>query len=820
MSKTPLHSDKPDADDRPESLGSGGRFAGRWQIPLLLLAFGLLVTGIWRLRPVSKPPTFQELFKQGVALKQAGLYPEASQHAESLLQALERTPDEKRLLHRLMVEIIHEHESGNSVHGPKNSSAILEHSDSSLAQDELFDAMMHWRRAQAFEWLRRPIDAVAEYRQAVEKGIDHPWQIRKRMIELRRVIGDVTPEELHTAFDAFLAGTDVSDELRYWAAEKKIDLYASQEKFDQAEPFLASQLSKFQNTTHQKEYDYLRALAWFRVGRLDDAERLLRALRDQVVPGDPLYARAGWLLGRIEGAQQRPEYALAFFEDVITTTVPGPYRTAAIFGRAEALADVERYDESVQAYEETIRLTTQDPYGTQVDLRDVRESTTRQFVTLRPAGRLREAMAFLRIAARLAPPTDSRLQEMYTGQLADLAYQLGETTLRQADLAQEPDDSPARRQGQDDLIEAGQHYMQLAKLVTLDAARSAQASWRAFESFDFAGQRLRAVGVLGTFVREWPEHPRVPEALLRLGQIYEVLGDYEKAVARYQQNLTEYPSTFYAAECLVPLANCFATIGNLDKAKQTLLRIVDRRPGDRLSPIEPEAQVYKDALFRLGDLYVRGAEFESAIARFEEATQRYPHAPETDRTLFMLANAYRLSAARIREDVIDKQKIAYRDELLLTYQKRLERAHELFGEVIRRYLSRPASSLAELDKLYSKLSHFYRADAVYDLSFVGGGIDHEPFARALTMYDRAAWEYQRDPVAMSAYTQMINCHLRMGNAAKAKMALQRARWALRNISDEAFQNHAPDEGRQFWENYFSWLEQTPTFAGVEAAETG
>jgi tetratricopeptide (TPR) repeat protein len=425
-------------------------------------------------------------------------------------------------------------------------------------------------------------------------------------------------------------------------------------------------------------------------------------------------------------------------------------------------------------------------------------------------------MSYLRIAASLAPLTDAGLQERYTGWLADLSYQLGELAWERADEAEGPAASQQRQAAQGHWVEAAEHYLALAKLTTLNAAESTKASWRAVEAFDRAGERERAAAVLECFVRESPEDARVPEALLRLGQIYQVLGDYERAIARYQQNLEAYATTLYAADCLVNLADCFIEVGALDKAQQTLLRIVDHRPGDALSPIEPEAQVYKLALFRLGDLCIQTGEYESAIARYEEAIERYPDAPETDRSVFMLANAYRLSAAVIREDVKDQRNLVYKDDLLVTHQKRLKRARELFQVVVKRYRSRPASSLTALDKL----SRLYEADAIYDLSFVTDAADFGPFAEALALYDRAAWEYQRDPIAMSAYMQMINCHLRMGDVAKARMTLQRARWALRNISDERFARYAPGEGRAFWEDYLAWLEQTPAFAAVEMAEAG
>ena len=104
---------------------------------------------------------------------------------------------------------------------------------------------------------------------------------------------------LHDEYDAFVAGSDISDELRFWAAEQKMMLLVDSGKHAEAEAFLTVNAERFQNSSRYGDYEYLQAWIWFSLGRLDDAERLLRTLRDELVPGYPLYARTGWLLGKI-----------------------------------------------------------------------------------------------------------------------------------------------------------------------------------------------------------------------------------------------------------------------------------------------------------------------------------------------------------------------------------------------------------------------------------------------------------------------------------------------------------------------------------------
>lgn len=798
--------------ETPESSTLRAQLSGRWQIPLLVLSCALLGMAVWRLRPEPKPPSFEEHYAHAVQLRDDARYPEASAYIAELLADPERKPEERPPLHRLMAEVIFAHERGNTVHGEKNLARFFEHSDKSLAPGESHSPDMHVMRATAYEWLRRPADAIREHQAAIPQVQGRrAWALRKRVIELQQSMRALSPEALEAECDAFMQADDIDDELRYWAAEQKIELFAQAGEHEAADRFLVANAARFAAPALQRPYRYLQALAWYRVGRLDEAERGLRIVRDQLVPGDPLYARTGWLLGKVLQSLEAPEFALGFFDDVIARTTPGPYRTASVLGRAETLAALERFDESIAAYQEVLRLTTERPYGSLVDLQVVRESTTVLYQALLTQGQLASAMEFLRIAARLAPPSDSSAQVLYARRLADLAMALGKAALGRSD---DPDAGATARRY---LTEAGEQYLTLAKLAVMNEDESTAATWQAADAFDLAGRRAQTAEVLEAFLEHHGDSPRAPMALLRLGQTYQAGAQYEKAITWYQRNLTEFPRTPAAISSLVPLADCFLAIGDVDKAEATLLRIVTRNPDDPISLITPAAGEYRDALFRLGDLYVRAGAYEKAIARYEEAVERYVDDPRSDRAVYMLADAHRQSAAQILADLADPRHAAVHEELRATRIRRLHRSRELYDETIRRFEARAARSADELDELYVRLSHFYRADVACDLAHDGDGADPRGLAEAIELYDRAAWLYQQDPMALNAYVKMISCHLRLGQVDEARMTLQRARWAMKGISDAAFLRHAPQEDRAFWETYLNWLESTPTLAGAPAA---
>lgn len=805
--------------DVPQQHGFREQIAGRWQVPLLALSAALLAWGVWRLRPEPQVPTFDELFNRTVKLREAGLYTQASDEVEKLLAdpELKLQPEQRRRLHRQMVEILVGYELGNSLHGEDNVRRILEHSARSIGPGESFDAQMHYWRGLAYQWQRNETEAIAAYKQALDAGIADPWPLRKTICEMENQRGGKTAAQMHAEFDTFLNSAEVPEALRYWAAERKVELFNREGAYEPCERFLETYAGQFTQPSMQLGYDYLRALAWYQVGRVEDAERLLRALRDRLNVADPLYAASGWLLGRIMLDQQAPADALSFFDEVRQNAPPSRYRAAAVWGRAEALAGLERLDESRRIYEEAIRLVAEDPYGTMIDLRRIRESTTQLFLDLRDRGELVQARHFLQLATRLVRPGDDEAQAKYASWLADVSFEMGRRALRRVQDGQTEEADSAKAY----FIDAGEAYRRLTQLVAFNQAAATEATRRAAESFDLAGDRRRTMEVLEVFVRERSGNPFVPEALRWLGQVCQASGDHEKAVTWYQRNLTDHPRTPAAAGSLVPLAECFQNLGQMDKAEQTLLRIVDHVPGDPIQTVTPEAREYREALFALGDLYTQAGEYEKGITRYSEALRRFGDDARADRVTFLLADAYRLSARRIREiDLPDDKNVAIREQLRLAYRERLGKARELYAEVVARYRQRPAETLSDLDRLYVKLSWFYQADAVYDLSRESESPTLTYFQEALELYDKAAFRYKDDPIAMSAYVQMINCYLRLGNVGKARQTLQRARWALRGITDEQFARLAPPEDRAYWEQYLNWLERTPIFVAEELARAG
>ena len=98
-----------------------------------------------------------------------------------------------------------------------------------------------------------------------------------------------------------------------------------------------------------------------------------------------------------------------------------------------------------------------------------------------------------------------------------------------------------------------------------------------------------------------------------------------------------------------------------------------------------------------------------------------------------------------------------------------------------------------------KLSHFYRADSMYDL---------EEYAEAIRLYDAAALRYQDDPSALAAYVQIVNAYYALGKPEEAKAANERAKWLLKRMPADSFSDGSFAMPKEYWENQLKWTSQS------------
>jgi tetratricopeptide (TPR) repeat protein len=203
--------------------------------------------------------------------------------------------------------------------------------------------------------------------------------------------------------------------------------------------------------------------------------------------------------------------------------------------------------------------------------------------------------------------------------------------------------------------------------------------------------------------------------------------------------------------------------------------------------------------------------------------------------LFLMGDSYRKSAALLREAMAAKERTAAEEaakvaqaaaaapdegepaadkdleakvaraaleksEAESEIKQRLNRAAQLYAAVVERFYKKAPDN--EQDKLYLKLSYFYRADCMYDLGDYQG---------AIKLYDTAAVRYQDDPSALAAYVQIVNSWIKLGNLGEAKTANERAKWLLRKMPNASFESAGPVGNKQYWEQWLRWANDAGMF---------
>ena len=179
--------------------------------------------------------------------------------------------------------------------------------------------------------------------------------------------------------------------------------------------------------------------------------------------------------------------------------------------------------------------------------------------------------------------------------------------------------------------------------------------------------------------------------------------------------------------------------------------------------------------------------------------QRYPGDARFSRATFLLANAYRHSGLVLDDVTSEMSNVPRREGLQKEKQNRLRKAEELFGQVIDMLSGEPSGRLSAMQQLQERLSYTYRADCAFDLG------EHE---RAVDLYEDVVRAYQNDPVALSAYVQIISCYESLGRADDIRPALQRALWLADKMAPEKFETQLIRNKPEDWHKLLAWIEDT------------
>ena len=791
--------------------------AGLWQMPLLLLSLGLFTLAAYLFIDPSGGPGVAEQLERARRDVRGERYDAAVGRMNDLLAAgvegqdqaaarlivaealdlgmrrsrREETPAAHR---RILREVAEAKEAGAT-----DSPELADRSARSWeALGNVDRASAEWRRAaRMLDELKRPAEGVPMRRSSVEMLVAHDQPA-------------AAAEELRDMLDV----PGLADDERAWALGELARIAVDAGRPDEAMPLLAEALGLSPDEAIRGQVNFRLGYAAFKLGDSSGAEGYLTLARGQLGTGHTLDAEACYLLGQIErdrignGSADDDAAAAkraAAFYDVVLRDHPGS-RVApkARIGRAVARLVLGDADGGVTDLVTAAQEVASRP-GSAPLKDDLIEALRRGERVLSARDRHEQALELMAHEQRVAGDP-AALPAVYFARLGQALEARGDQVMADADDAEEEDRLTVEKQARQLWVRAGDAFVAYSRRLTLsDDEAYGDALWRGIGLYERAGDLREMIAALATFTRERPEDPIAPDAMLALGRAYQAVGAQDRAVETFVNLQGRHPQSLAAAEAAVPLAQVYLAQGR-DRwplAENVLRGTVENNP-----VLTPDSRVFRAATYELGKLYHAAGRWGEALAKFEEYADRYDDPERRGRLLFLRADCYRQAAAALAAQAdaatVDARVAATveadpaPDRAAAEEARRLRRRHlaeakRLFEAAVAAYGQ--AGPGDEVDRTYERLAWFYRADCLYDLG---------RYDEAIDLYDAAAFRYQDDPSSLSAYVQIVNSHVAMGRTEQARVANERAKWLLRRIPPESFQDGRLALGREQWEQWLEW----------------
>ena len=776
-------------------------------MPLLIISLGLFAYAAYLFIDPKPGLSVNQRIETARAYLRHGRPDAAVDQLNKLLGSEKMARENEARVRLLLAESIESAQRQLGLDLDANHERIVEQSRVALSQGVAPEAEIYRRLGDSYKALGKPAEALESYRRAIAMDPNRALALQRKVIELQLVQADSGPAE--ASLEEYLRLQGLTDAERAWALGRKAELLVNRGLYFEAKALLGEARRFDGDPVAQGQVHYGLGYCSWKLGDLPEAERLLRVARDQLRSRHPLDADAAFALGRIRQDRDDHKEAISFYQQVIEGHPDAPVAPLARLGRgvcrielgmdAGGLTDLHDLVEEIGAKKSRRRFKDDVLAG----LRDAA-------ATLTGRGNYEGAMELMAYEQQLEPDPSpdffSRIAMVFERRAEQLEKTLGESP------------NAAERIHRTDKVrdlrtKAGDAYVAYSRSVTLDDDKAhGEALWKGVALYEKAANLQHAISALELFVAERPNDGAAPEALLRLGRAYQVAGMFDKAISAYQRNQSRYPQSLAASKSGVPLAQAYIAKGpqSYGAAESALLRVIEDNP-----LITPEATEFREALFELAQLYYRTQRYEESVSRLEELTDRYPQDERRSQVMFMMADSYRKSAALLNAganvQVANAQPgaaapAAARDgEAAAARRDRLAKARGFYEKVIE--LHREAAPSREIDQLHLKLSHFYRADCMYDLG---------KFEEAIKLYDTAALKYQDDSSSLAAYVQIVNSYCALGKSDEAKTANERAKWLLRKMPESSFRDGTFSMPKAYWEQWLKWTNN----AGLWAATDG
>ncbi|MDX2114366.1 MAG: tetratricopeptide repeat protein [Planctomycetota bacterium] len=656
--------------------------------------------------------------------------------------------------------------------------------------------------------LRRYEEALDKIRHLPEDVATQRRDLLRRLIE-ETGRGTRTDRDLSNEALAALAEDEgLADADRLWIALRRARAMMGRGEADGVIDLLLPELQRSGDAGGLEAGDVHLMLgrAYLMSGDIPRASRHLSEAETLLPPGNERGGEVEVGLAKVAQAQGDIEEARDRYATVIERYPGSDAHSFALLGLGEAEADTGQTAASIAAFRELAADIRGRGLPPSLSIEEIAASVEQRHRAAIVNVDLPAALAYAQIMIDLYPPestpagalirlaeTHRALAEEATGEVAE-----GESLTRLLSLP--PD---RLEQARTNLAAAGEAYLKHSAAAMVESAEAASASaWLAADCFDRAGDQERAIRLFSDYVDRRRNDPRYLEGKYRLARCFQARNDYAAAISLFEEIIKANSTSDEAYRSYVPLAQCYllqSSDADAEKAERLLLQVLDGRM------FSPEAPQFRRALIELGQLYLRVGRYPDAMMRLAEAIERYPAAVELPRLKFDLADACRLSAAQLRQQLNAAMPLSARSELEALRVERLRRALGLYEEVRAALDGRDPAKLSPIQTMLLRNAVLYRGDCAFDLGDYDTAIRH---------YDAAAQRFGNDPGSLVPMVQIVNCYAAQGRWPEARTAHERARSRLKELPPEAWQHATVPMDRERWEK---WLDASMRISEERAA---
>lgn len=772
----------------------------RWQLPAALLGLTLAVIAGIRVQPPPRTFSFPALEADILALRDAGAFIDASNMTANLLLLKPPLPKTQQArLHDLMADIAYRSESKRLRPLRENLRLLLDHQEEAAKLGLEMDAARQLRVAKAHEWLRHTESAIPAYRAVLARNPDAETARVARLALVRLLAGDSSAQgERQNYLDDLLSDQGMPAAYVWRALHSAVRHALRQDDADAAAALLERFGGQLKRADTRGYYEYLWASVLARKGDSEAAMPLIewvdQWLREHM-QADAEMDAAGFLpaLNRLlradlEQADDRPQAALAIYEDTLRLQLRGDEYVWANAGRIEALAALDRHDAAMRILVETRAKLMDYPDVADEARARLRQALQAIYARERDHDAHEYARRYLGYALELTAEAERTVR-------LDLLVRLG-VEEEQASRA-----SPEAAVFEEHQYDAAEAYEKAAGLSPPGQDNSADLLWKAAGCYEQAGRGTDAARVLIEFINARSLDSRLAQAMQRLAAIKLALGEHDEALQWYERVARDFPELGEAARARLMKALVLIDRGSNEDAEAQLDGLLNG------AAVTPKADVYRDGLRALCELLYSDGRYADAIGKIEQLLALYPDDDEIQTAMRMtLGRAYQASAEQLSAQI-----------------NQGDPAGRIAGESLTRYRAAAGAFAAYLNRLTQRRERTPEEAACERLAALAQGDclaalgTPEDAEQALVLFRQIVVRYQNEPIALIAQVRGASVQLRQGHLAEAARAIERARWLLRAIAPQAFDELPFCASKDWWEQYLNQIASSEMFRNELAA---